>query len=64
MSPPTHEAKAAATISVNESPTMLSKRMMIVAAAICVLAMLAYLFAFAEADVAGVEAPANAQATQ
>ena len=35
---------------------MLSKPMMVVAAALCVAAMLAYLFVFAEADVAGVEA--------
>jgi hypothetical protein len=35
---------------------MLSNKMMTVAAAVCVFAMLAYLFVFAEADVAGVEA--------
>ena len=36
---------------------MHTTRMMTFAAAICVFAMLAYLFVFAEADVAGVEAP-------
>jgi hypothetical protein len=35
---------------------MLSKRMMTAAAALCISAMLAYLFVYAEADVAGVEA--------
>jgi hypothetical protein len=35
---------------------MLSKTTTMAAAAICVFAMLAYLFVFAEADVAGVEA--------
>jgi hypothetical protein len=34
---------------------MLSNKMMTVAATLCVFAMLAYLFVFAEADVAGVE---------
>lgn len=44
---------------------MHSKRMMTFAALICVAAMLAYLFVFAEADVAGVEAQENpAAATQ
>ncbi len=42
---------------------MHTKRMMTFAAIICVFAMLAYLFVFAEADVAGVEAQENGQAT-
>jgi hypothetical protein len=41
---------------------MLSKNMMLVAAALCVTAMLAYLFVFAEADVAGVEAQSTVPA--
>lgn len=43
---------------------MHTKRMMTFAAAICVFAMLAYLFVFAEADVASIEEPANAATTQ
>lgn len=42
---------------------MLSNKMMTVAAALCVFAMLAYLFVFAEADVAGVDAPETTQTT-
>jgi hypothetical protein len=38
--------------------------MMTFAAAICVFAMLAYLFVFADATVVGVEEPANAATTQ
>lgn len=42
---------------------MHTKRMMMFAAAICVFAMLAYLFVFADATVVSVEEPANAATT-
>lgn len=42
---------------------MHTKRMMMFAAAICVFAMLAYLFVFADATVVDVEEPANAATT-